>query len=74
MLIPKEKSLAGIIIECKKAKSGIKTTLERSANTALKEIKTKNYAQELRAQSIYNIIAYAVAFHGKKLSVRSEKV
>jgi Predicted AAA-ATPase/PD-(D/E)XK nuclease superfamily len=74
MLIPKDKKLAGIIIECKKANSDKQKTLEVTVNDALKQVKEKNYKQELIAQSITNIIVYAIAFHGKKLLVKAEKL
>ncbi len=72
MLIPKDKLVTGIIIECKKALSDDPKILEATANDALMQIKEKNYKQELVAQSINNILVYAIVFYGKKLLIKSE--
>jgi hypothetical protein len=62
----------GIIIELKKVK--LPNQLEKEAIEALKQIKEKNYVQELRAQQITQVIAYGIAFSGKKLLVAKENL
>jgi Predicted AAA-ATPase/PD-(D/E)XK nuclease superfamily len=72
MLIPKNTQENGIIIEFKKASPD--ETLEDVANQGLEQIKHKQYAQELRARGIKQSIAYGIAFQGKKIFVKSQKL
>ena len=71
MLIPKDKSNNGIIIEFKKAGAN---ALESVVEDALLQINEKQYSQELNRQSIQNIIAYGIAFKGKKILVKYKKL
>ncbi len=70
MLIPREPHKRGIIIEFKKVSE--LENLESAAQKALDQIHQKHYAQELRSQGIKESIAYGIAFHGKKVLVKSE--
>jgi len=72
MLIPKDKSKVSYVVEFKKAISD-KESLEDSAAKALEQIKSKQYAQELKALGISNIQLVGIAFKGKELLVVSEK-
>src|SRR5690606_37160244 len=49
MLIPKDKTQYGIIMEFKKASSDEAKSLEYACDLALKQIKENNYIQELKA-------------------------
>ena len=74
MLIPKDKALMGIIIECKKADSDSQHDFEKAVSQGLEQVKDNNYIQELHAQSVNNVIVYSIAFFGKKLLVKAEKI
>lgn len=47
MMIPKDKSKLGIVIEFKKVSKRRKENLEIAVDKALEQIKSKNYKQEL---------------------------
>ncbi|SHH53957.1 PD-(D/E)XK nuclease domain-containing protein, partial [Tepidibacter thalassicus] len=68
-LIPRDKSKLGIIIEFKKVDKDDKETLDIAAKNALKQIKEKNYKQELLDIGIKNIIELGIAFEGKEVLV-----
>lgn len=70
MLIPFDTEKKGVVIEFKKVSSYAKETLETAVEKALNQIKTKNYAQELHARGIKNIIELGIAFEGKKVLVK----
>jgi Predicted AAA-ATPase/PD-(D/E)XK nuclease superfamily len=72
MLIPKDTQENGIIIEFKKVPSG--ETLEDAADQGLEQIIHKQYAQELYSRNIQHIIAYGIAFEGKKVFAKSQKL
>jgi hypothetical protein len=69
MLIPKKISDNGIVIEFKKVSHYQKETLQTAAETALLQIKEKQYEAELRSMGITTIYKYAVAFDGKEVLV-----
>jgi hypothetical protein len=70
MLIPKDMTKPGIIIEFKKVSQLKKETLETAALAALKQIADRDYAAELRTRGITHIIALAIVFEGKKVLVQ----
>jgi len=70
MLIPKDRSKLGYVIEFKKVHSD-KESLEESAQKAMEQIKAKCYAQELKDLGITNILLLGIAFKGKQLLVLS---
>lgn len=72
MLIPKDKSNFGYVIEFKKIITE-KESLEEGAQRALEQIKAKKYAQELKDLGITNILLFGIAFKGKQLLVISEE-
>ncbi len=72
MLIPKDKTKLGILFEFKKSDSNKKAAFTRAINDAFKQVQEKHYVQELHAQSVTNIITYAIAFYGKELVIKHE--
>ncbi len=70
MLKPKDVSRQGIIIEFKKVYED--ETHEDVLDQALKQIENKQYATELEAAGVEDILKLAVAFQGKKLWVKQE--
>ncbi len=74
MIIPKDPSKLGIIIEFKRAKNMTEEALEAAVKTGLTQIKEKNYKAELEARGITQIICVAIAFAGKKVLVQSDKI
>jgi len=70
MLIPKDKSKLGLVIEFKKASN--QESLELAAQRALEQIKQKQYAQELKSLGITNIKLIGIAFQGKEIFIQTE--
>lgn len=68
MVIPKNISKIGIVIEFKKVDED--ENLEKAADVALKQIKDRDYKSELIEKDIKNIIELGIAFEGKKVLVR----
>ncbi len=64
MIIPKDHSRVGFIIEFKRAEG--KETLLMAAKKALKQIEDKHYKVELRARGVQKIIKLGIAFKGKQ--------
>lgn len=67
LIIPKDKSKTGIIIEFKKSDST--DSLMHSAETALKQIEEKRYAAELNSLGINQVISIGISFYGKDCAV-----
>ena len=63
----------GAVIEIKhiKAKTS-EARLEERALAALKQIKEKDYAKDLRLCGAKPIVAYGIAFYQKKVRIKSE--
>jgi hypothetical protein len=70
MLIPKNKTFSGIIIEFKKANHHKKESLEKAVESALRQIEEKQYESELRSLGITTIFKYGIAFDGKEVLVK----
>jgi len=66
MLIPKDRSKLGVILEFKKVQTQKKETLESAAQSALKQIEEKQYEVELRALGLTRILKVGIAFLGKE--------
>lgn len=66
MIIPKDLSKLGIIIEFKRVRRQRNETLEAAAHNALEQINTKQYETELRAMGVTNSIKLGIAFQGKE--------
>lgn len=69
MIIPKDKSKRGIIIEFKKIDDFLSTTIDEGIIAALKQIEDKNYEDELKVREINDIIKLAIVFKGKEVKV-----
>ncbi len=74
MLIPKDPSYAGWVVEFKKVDLDMSEKIEKIVDVALAQIKSREYATELRAQGVTNIIAVGIAVEGKKLLIKHEKI
>ena len=72
MLIPKDTSKIGIIMEFKKIDDFLKTTIEEASKIALKQIEDMKYSQELESRGIKNIIKLAIVFKGKEIEITQE--
>lgn len=70
MVIPKDSSRPGIILEFKRANPKRNEDLETAVEVALKQIKDRNYRQELLDRNIGDILEIGIAFQGKDLLVR----
>ncbi len=73
MIIPKDTTKFGIVIEFKKAKNMTDEALEMGAAAALKQIQVKNYKADLEMHGITQIINLAIVFAGKKVLVKDLK-
>ncbi len=74
MIIPKDLSKLGIIIEFKSVKK--EELLAKAAEDALAQIHQKNYQAELHNRGIQHILKLAIVFYGKKILIMTppEKV
>jgi F0F1-type ATP synthase beta subunit len=68
MIIPREQSKLGFIIEFKKTRP--KETLETAVKSALAQIEEKKYETELIERGIKNIKKLAIVFKGKEVTVK----
>jgi hypothetical protein len=68
ILIPHDKTKRGIAIEFKK--KGKTETLKECADRALEQIKTRNYAAELRSHGVELITFFGIACHQKKILLK----
>lgn len=68
-LIPKAKSLPGVIIELKHAKND-KENLEELAQLGLNQIEEKKYDANMKTYNIKDIIKISIAFRGKKVIIK----
>lgn len=69
MVMPKEVSKQGIIIEFKKIDELSKESIEEAAQKALKQIEDKKYIQELLDRGIKSIIKLAIVFKNKEVEI-----
>jgi hypothetical protein len=73
MIIPKDISRLGIVIEFKKLDPDDEETLEETADMALKQIKEKKYATALEARGVKNIKEIGIVFKGKELYIKERR-
>ena len=73
MIIPKDISKVGIIIEFKKIDSFLDDTIEEATIAALKQIEDKKYETELLGKGINDIIKLAIVFKRKEIKVTQRK-
>jgi hypothetical protein len=69
MLIPKDISKLGIVIEIKAKRADEKASLENLAKAALKQVNEKHYITELKQRGITRVKKIAIAFEGKLLAL-----
>ncbi|NMF05111.1 AAA family ATPase [Clostridium beijerinckii] len=69
MIIPKDISKTGIIIEFKKIDYFLDDTIEEATIAALKQIEDKKYSQELLQKGVKSIIKLAIVFKGKEINI-----
>ena len=72
MLIPKDVSKIGIVMEFKKIDDFLKTTIEEATIAALKQIEDMKYSQELISRGIKDIIKLAIVFKGKEIKITQD--
>jgi hypothetical protein len=70
ILIPKDITKLGIIIEFKKFDKEKDKDLERTAERALVQIEEKKYDQEFLSSGVKNILKLAMVFEGKKVLIK----
>ncbi|MEM9458930.1 MAG: AAA family ATPase [Myxococcota bacterium] len=68
MLRPKQAGKPGVVLELKVAKKG-KKTLEQALAEGVSQIEQRGYASELQAAGVRQVVAFAVAFDGKRVRV-----
>ncbi|BBE30641.1 hypothetical protein OSSY52_07820 [Tepiditoga spiralis] len=71
ILIPKDKTDKGIIIEFKKYNKDEDKSLKDSAKNGLKQINEKKYEEEIKSYGINNIIKVAISFDKKEIEIVS---
>jgi len=72
MVIPKDVSKFGIVIEFKKLDPDDVETLEETADAALKQISDKKYTTTLESRGIENIKEIAIVFKGKEIYIKEK--
>ena len=70
MLIPKDKTKMGVIIEFKKVNKKRGESLETACEKALKQIEEKEYKQELLDMGIDRVMKLGISFEGKKFLIK----
>lgn len=72
LILPKRPGLPGVVLEFKGRRG--KTPLATSARQALKQIQERDYAMELEAAGANPVRRLGIAFSGKDVVVRGERV
>ena len=72
MLIPKDPSQLGIIMEFKKIGRFEKSRLEAAVESAIKQIEYRQYAQELLDRGVRRILYLGFGFEGKEVLIRAK--
>lgn len=73
MIIPKDISKLGIVIEFKKLDPDDEETLEETADEALKQISDKKYTAVLESREIADIKEIAIVFKGKDIYIKEKE-
>jgi hypothetical protein len=73
LIIPKDVSKNGVILEFKAPKDATEANLIKEAAVALQQIKEKKYAMELEMKGVKNIISIGIAFAKKDVRICFEK-
>lgn len=69
LLIPKDPSKLGVLIELKAQSASDTSSLEALAKTALQQIDEKHYIAELKQRNIQRCLKIAIAFIGKQFAL-----
>jgi hypothetical protein len=69
MLIPRNVSKPGIIIEFKRIKESISKTIDEGVKEALNQIEEKRYEIELQDRGVSDILKLAIVFKGKRVKI-----
>lgn len=72
MLLPRDTSALGIVIEFKSVDVDSGDSLEVAVAAALRQIEEKRYIQELLSRGIATSLAIAIAFKGKELRIAAK--
>ena len=72
-LMPKSKTLPGIIIEVKSVNTKENADLRALAKQAITQIQQRKYATELKSQGVNDILLYGIAFKGKQVELAIDK-
>jgi hypothetical protein len=70
MIIPKDITNTGYVIEFKTVRNAIAETVETATKKALEQIEEKNYETELIERGIQNRKKLAIVFNGKEVHVK----
>lgn len=70
MIIPRDTTKLGIILEFKKAGADCPETIEEAAHNALKQINEKQYDVELQDRGIKQVLKLGIAFQGKQVCIK----
>ena len=73
-MLPLDKKLPGIMMELKAGKNCKDEELEDLAKSALDQINERMYYVEMSGQGVQGILKYGIAFSGKKVCIKAEKV
>jgi hypothetical protein len=72
MIIPKDPTQTGYVIEFKSVDQEEKETVESAIKAALAQIEAKRYETELKERGIKHIKKLAIAFRGKEVFVKEQ--
>jgi hypothetical protein len=70
LVLPKAAGRPGVVLELKRVATERGETTQQTLTAALRQIRAKDYATELRARGAAPILEVAVAFEGKRAHVR----
>lgn len=73
-LFPQRDDLCGILIEIKTGKQCSDEQLLKLSDTALKQILKKNYVRDMTDSHVPSILAFGVAFDGKRAKISSKEL
>ena len=73
-MLPLDKKLPGIMMELKAGKNCKDEELEDLAKSALDQINERMYYVEMSGHGVQGILKYGIAFSGKKVCIKAEKV
>lgn len=73
-MIPRDNKYPAILMELKWNKELNEENLDALSAEALNQINVKGYDAEIRTEGIADIIKFGIAFSGKKVKIRTEKI